>query len=274
LLENEIKKLNYFQEIDRKNLILNPDECLKFEPTLEKIYQQKKLAGGIFFEDDARGDPYKFTTKLQKICEKKFGVVFNFNCEIKNILTNFKKITGINTSKEVYTADAYVSCLGSSSNHLFSGIGLTTKIYPIKGYSLSIECNRTHEGPTLTMTDNENKIVYARNNNIFRVAGTIEIAKKDSAPNNKNLKFLYQNAQKTFSNYGDLKNATEWSGYRPFRPNSLPLIGKFPNLENLFINSGGASLGWTNSLASGHLLEQIISQKISKNFDFLKEEFV
>ena len=159
--ESEIKKLEKFN-FARNFEILNSEECLKKEPNLSKLSDEKKLAGALFFKDDESGDCYKFTQQLEKISKEKYGVKFNYNCDIKNLLTNYKKITGINTSEGVLVADKYIYALGASSISLLKGIGVETKIYPIKGYSLSIKCDDKFIAPNMAMTDNENKIVYSR----------------------------------------------------------------------------------------------------------------
>ena len=86
----------------------------------------------------------------------------------------------------------------------------------------------------MAMTDNENKIVYSRLGNIFRVAGTVEMSGNNLTINKQNLNFLYENVQKTFADFGDIKNAKEWVGMRPFRPNSIPLIGDINKFSNQF----------------------------------------
>jgi D-amino-acid dehydrogenase len=226
----------------------------------------------LFFKDDESGDCYKFTQQLEKICKEKYGVKFNFNCDIKNLLTNYKKITGINTSEGVLVADKYIYALGASSISLLKGIGVETKIYPIKGYSLSIKCDDKFIAPNMAMTDNENKIVYSRLGNIFRVAGTVEMSGNNLTINKQNLNFLYENVQKTFADFGDIKNAKEWVGMRPFRPNSIPLIGEINKFSNLIMNSGHGSLGWTNSLASAKIIDDLLAKKPHKDFNFLNKE--
>ncbi len=268
----EIKKLEKFSFISRNIEVITAEECLKKEPNLTRLSDEKKLAGGIFFKDDASGDCHKFTQELEKICKEKYEVKFIFDCEIKNLLTNYKKITGINTSKGVFVADKYIYALGASSVSLLKGIGIEPKIYPVKGYSLSIKCDKEFIAPNFTMTDNENKIVYSRLGDIFRVAGTVEMSGNNLSLSKKNLNFLYYNVQKTFADCGDIKNAKEWAGLRPFRPNSIPLIGNINNFSNFLINAGHGSLGWTNALASAKIIDNLLAKKENKDFNFLNKD--
>lgn len=275
-LKSAIAKLESLKNISINYQILSADECIAIEASLNELKSLKKLAGGIFFNDDASGDCQAFTRYLEKICQEKYNVKFVFDCEIKNILTNFKKITGINTSQGVFDADKYVYAMGSSSTNLLSGIGIETSIYPMGGYSLTFNNNKLLFS-NLAITDNENKLVYSKLGNSIRVAGLVEMIGKNSTILTRNINFLYQTIFKSFAVSLNKSNVTEWHGFRPFRPNSIPLIGKVNELENLYLNSGHGSLGWTNSLSSAKIIADKISyenepQKIDEQFNFLNDE--
>jgi D-amino-acid dehydrogenase len=252
--------------------VLNAEECVKKEPTLVRIFDEKKLAGGIFYEIDASGDCHLFTQSLAEICHKKYGVIFEYEAVIKNIFTNYKKITGINTNKGVFTADKYVSTLGAFGNKLLRGVGINTKIYPLRGYSLSIQADDEFIAPKIALSDIENKIVYSRIGDIFRAAGTIEIASLNAKENKKNFNFLSKIIHKSFSDFGNFNEVKKWSDFRPFRPNSLPLICETKKYRNLLINAGHGSLGWTLSAASGKILANLVDDKKDENFAFLEDE--
>jgi D-amino-acid dehydrogenase len=252
--------------------ILNSQECTKLEPTLTKIHDEKLLKGGIFFKNDASGDCSAFIKALEFICKDKLGVKFYYNCEVKNILTNYKKITGINTNQGVFVGNVYLDCLGAFGNSLLQGIKIDPKIYPLKGYSLSIPTDELFLAPSLSLTDPENKIVYSRLGKTFRAAGTIDICNLQSGFNQKNINFLKNTIRETYSDYGDLNNAKEWYGFRPYRADCLPIVSEAKQYGNLFLNIGHGSLGWTLSFATCRIISNIIlRQEVSEDFDFLQE---
>ena len=51
-----------------------------------------------------------------------------------------------------------------------------------------------------------------------------------------------------------------WTGLRPMTPDGTPLVGK-SKIDNLFLNTGHGTLGWTMSFGSARLLADIISDK-------------
>lgn len=271
-LEQAIKEAEFCKSLGAKVQILDAEECVKKEPTLVKIFDEKKLAGGIFYEMDASGNCMLFTRALEKICQEKYGVVFEYGAEIKNIFTNYKKITGINSSKGVFTANKYVYALGAAGTRLLHGVKIESKIYPLKGYSLSIAASEQFIAPHLALTDAQNKIVYSRLGNVFRAAGTVEICGFRVNKNKHHIAFLQNVIRSTFSDFGNANEVVEWSGFRPFRPNSIPLICEVKKYGNLYLNTGHGSLGWTLSAGSAKILADLVSDKKNERFGFLEEE--
>ncbi len=270
--ESAIKEVEFSNKIGCSAQILSAEDCVKKEPTLVKLLDEQKLAGGIFYEADASGNCAAFTKALEKICREKYGVVFEYGTEVRNIFTNYKKITGINTNNGVFVANKYVYALGATATKLLDGIGIDPAIYPLKGYSLSIKTDEEFLAPNLALTDPENKVVYSRVGNVFRAAGTVEICGTKPAKNKKHLDFLKNTIRETFSDFGNFNEVEEWSGFRPFRPNSLPLICEVKKYGNLLINSGHGSLGWTLAAGSGKILSDLVSDKKDPKFSFLEEE--
>jgi D-amino-acid dehydrogenase len=272
LFDKAIKQAKFQEKLGCKINILNSEECVKKEPTLINLQDENKLAGGIFFKDDASGDPFLFINALEWICKNNLNVNFVHNCQVKNLLTNFKKVTGVNTSQGVFQADAYVNTLGGYGNVLLKGIGVNTNIYPLKGYSLSIPTDKMFMAPKMALTDTENKIVYSRLGNTFRAAGTIEACNLSLNNNPKNLNFLRNTIKSTYCDFGDMANAKEWFGFRPYRPDCLPIVGKVEKYGNLFMNSGHGSLGWTNSFASAKIIsDKIMQRTVNSKFSFFEK---
>ncbi len=270
--EKAVKEAEFAISLGCAAQILNKEECVKKEPTLSKIADENNLAGGIFYSEDASGNAMIFTKNLEKICREKYGVKFEYGADIRNLFTNYEKITGINTSNGVFVADKYIYALGASGTKLLKGIGVDPKIYPLKGYSLSIPSNAEFLAPKTALTDSENKIVYSRLGDTFRAAGTIEICGNKSDKNDKHINFLQNIARSTFSDFGNLNEVSDWCGFRPFRPNSIPLICQIKKYGNLIINSGHGSLGWTMAAASGKITSDLVLDKKNEQFSFLAEE--
>ncbi len=269
----EAKRFAKFQRsIGDEAIALNLDECVEKEPLLVKMTESRSLKGGIFYPGDACGNPYLFSQSLAKICVEKYGVEFSFNDPIKNILTDSKKITGVNCENGVYRADKYVYCLGASGLSLLKGIGIETGIYPVIGASLSIKADRGTPAPKIGITDPENRLVYSRIGNVFRAAGGIYINKSPGI-NHKIHKFIENKIKETFLNYGNLKEVVNWENYRPLRADSTPLICNVEKYGNFYLNTGHGHLGWTMSCGSAEIIRRLIEKKNVSGLSFLKKSF-
>ena len=101
----------------------------------------------------------------------------------------------------------------------------------------------------------------------------IDIDTLDSLSKNKEqISFLKKVLKASFSDFGNFNRLEDWYGFRPFRPNSIPLICEVKKYGNLLLNTGHGSLGWTMSAGSGKILADLVSDSKGRKFNFLNEE--
>ena len=91
-----------------------------------------------------------------------------------------------------------------------------------------------------------------------RVAGTVEFAGFNKEIDQERAQSLRTATEKQFPNAGDFEQATYWTGLRPLTPDCVPIIGR-TKLENLYLNTGHGSLGWTMGAGSGKAISDLIS---------------
>jgi D-amino-acid dehydrogenase len=56
-----------------------------------------------------------------------------------------------------------------------------------------------------------------------------------------------------------VEEAKFWTGCRPVSPDDVPLIGNLKPYENLFVNTGQGSKGWTLSCGSSSILAALLA---------------
>ena len=148
--------------------------------------------------------------------------------------------------------------MGSYTPILLKPLGINVPIQPAKGYSVTIPTFRHNGAPTVSITDEDHKIVFTRLGNRMRVAGTVEFNGYDTYMNNDRAKSLHNLAQTIFPNAGDYAKAELWAGLRSLTTDGVPIIGG-TKFENLFLNTGHGSLGWTMCASSGKIISNVIS---------------
>ncbi len=256
----EIKKMQKdIAILDKFNInsqLLSADECVKIEPGLQ--YVKNKLAGGIQFMDDFTGNCYLFSTEVYKKCVE-MGVNFEFNTEIKSLQIRNDKIASVSTDSGEIKADCYSVSLGSYSTKILLKIGIEIPIYPVKGYSITLPVLSNEDAPQSTIMDEKNKIAITRLGDRIRVAGMAHLTDFDKNLRTKSLDSLMSGLDLLFpKSYESSKETNFWTGFRPSTPDGTPIIGPTP-FNNLFLNTGHGTLGWTMSAGSGKLLANLVS---------------
>ena len=167
------------------------------------------------------------------------------------------------------TADAYLLAFGSYSPLLLRPIGLSIPVYPAKGYSITVPIADSSRAPTVSLTDDEHKLVFSRLGGELRAAGTAELTGYDTSINRVRCEAIVKRTDDLFPGFGDLAQARFWTGLRPATPGNVPLIGRF-GLANLFLNTGHGTLGWTQACGSGRAIADIVSGRVPEvDFRFL-----
>ncbi|MFK4823669.1 D-amino acid dehydrogenase [Paenochrobactrum sp. BZR 588] len=235
--------------------VLDREGCAQAEPSLARV--KEKYVGGLRLPNDETGDCFKFTNALAKICEG-LGVKFQYGVNIKSFLKSGDRVTAVETDQGNITSDRFVVALGSYTRAMVKSLGLNAPIYPVKGYSLTLPIINEDNAPVSTILDESYKIAITRLGDRIRVGGMAELSgfSKDLPANRRAT--LELSVTDLFPGGGDVKAATYWSGLRPMTPDSTPIIGA-TRYDNLFINSGHGTLGWTMAAGSGRALADMIT---------------
>lgn len=249
------KDIEVLKQFDMQHELLDMPGCIAAEPALERV--KEKFVGGLRLPDDQTGDCFAFTNKLADIC-KEMGVEFKFDTKVMYLDEDAGKVNGVMTSKGMMKADHYVVAMGSFSRGLLQQVGINAPIYPVKGYSLTVPITDPEAAPVSTIMDETYKVAITRFDDRIRVAGTAELS-------GYNLDLLKQRrdtiamvVSDVFPDGGDVEYAEFWTGLRPMTPDGTPIIGK-TKLDNLSLNTGHGTLGWTMACGSGSFLADLVS---------------
>lgn len=237
--------------------LLDREGCAGVEPALGLV--KEKLVGGLRLPGDETGDCQLFTTQLAEEA-KKLGVVFHYNMPVDRLLTANGRITGIDTGTEQITGDQFVIALGSYSRPLLKALDLNVPVYPVKGYSLTVPITNQAASPISTVMDETYKIAITRFDNRIRLGGMAELAGFDLTLNQRRRETLEMVAEDLFPQGGNIPDATFWTGLRPMTPDGTPIVGG-TRYNNLWLNTGHGTLGWTMACGSAQLLADLVARR-------------
>lgn len=236
--------------------VLTRDECYAQEPAL--AHSPRDIVGGLLADMDETGDTLIYCQKLAAHIASRYGVVFHYGVTIGDIQTQGQSITAVTTDRGDFTADAYVMALSAYSPLYLRKLGIDVPIYPMKGYSITIEANEFC--PLSSITDSHYKIVYTRLGNRLRVAGTAEFAGYDSSTNERRIAPIVRITKAMFPKANWEQTIGKWACLRPSTPDGSPFLGKTP-LANLYLNTGHGTLGWTQAAGSAAIVADVIENK-------------
>ncbi|UFS55707.1 D-amino acid dehydrogenase [Comamonadaceae bacterium M7527] len=248
----------YGCELDMKS----PAECVAIEPALAPSLH--KIVGGSMTPSDESGDAHKFTHLLAQMCADK-GVQFMYNTRIVSFNKTGDTLQSLRIANSdgvvtTHAADAYVMCLGSFSSRWKDLLGQSLRIYPAKGYSVTLPVINEEASYTTSLTDDEYKLVFSRLGDRLRIAGTAELNGYDTDLNLRRCEAIVRRTKELFPGITDGEGARYWTGLRPTTPSNVPYIGK-SKTRNVYLNTGHGTLGWTHGCGSGAAIADIINGK-------------
>ncbi|MCW3477821.1 D-amino acid dehydrogenase [Limobrevibacterium gyesilva] len=233
---------------------LTAQDCLALEPGLESI--RHRLVGGIYTPSEEVGDCHMLCQELQRVLSPR--VQCALGTEVQQIVTANGRVTGLRTDKGVMEADLYVLAAGVASRVLGRDAGLRLRVQPIRGYSITAQVRNGNRAPVRSITDIHRKTVYAPLGDSIRVAGFAEVGAAKTELRPDRIATLAQTLEETFPGTCSLDDVRPWSGLRPATPTDKPVIGR-TRLDNLMLNLGHGSLGFTLSAGSARLLADIVA---------------
>lgn len=246
-------------EIDMRTL--GRDELVALEPALDSIAHQ--VHGALLFANHESGDARVFS-RLMSEHAAALGAEIRFNMAVTGIECSGDRFRAIATLQGEIEADACIIAAGCDTQELLSPLGIKVPIYPVKGYSATIEIQYDDPAPVMPILDLKRRFVTARlGPERLRIAGLAEFAGNDAAIDPARLQVLLDGASQLLPKLADrIRNspANAWTGLRPMTPDGPPLLGPTP-IAGLHLNTGHGAMGWTQACGSAELVADLITAK-------------
>ncbi|MBG6072833.1 MULTISPECIES: D-amino acid dehydrogenase [unclassified Polaromonas] len=238
---------------------VTPEEMRVLEPTLAGKYY-----GGYFTESDSTGDIHRFTKGLAEAAVR-LGVTCLYDQDVKSVTADATQACvtvghGAQETRAVF--DGVVVCAGTASRALAASLGDRVNIYPVKGYSITVNLQDAQSqaaAPVVSLLDDETKLVTSRLGlDRFRVAGTAEFNGYNRDIRADRIKPLVDWVQRCFPGI-NTQSVIPWAGLRPMMPNMLPRVGRGRS-PCVFYNTGHGHLGWTLSAITAEMVGDVVSE--------------
>ncbi len=152
--------------------------------------------------------------------------------------------------------DGVVVAAGAWSAPLVRALGLRVPLETQRGYHVTVQSSNLALRHTV-MAPEYNLMVNPMAVGL-RLAGSVEFAGLAPPPNYRRADVLLAKGQEMFPHL-DTSRTTRWMGHRPCLPDSLPVIGRAPALDNAWLAFGHGHVGMCGGATTGREVAHLVA---------------
>ena len=220
------------------------------------------VRGAIRFPGDGRLRPDRYVAELARVVRERGGVIEE-HCRVDRLETTAAGVR-LTTSQGQRDGRDAVIALGAWTPALARTLGLKAPIQPGKGYSITY--SRPTRVPRHPMVLKDRSVCVTVWDSGFRLGSTMEFSGHDAALNETRLAALERGAREFLREPVGVEVHERWCGWRPMTWDDLPLLGRAPGYEHVWMAAGHGMLGISMSAATGQVMADLMTGR-SPAFD-------
>ncbi|WP_341667006.1 NAD(P)/FAD-dependent oxidoreductase [Alcaligenes sp. SDU_A2] len=232
-------------ELGTEIVMLSRREAADLEPALGDFH-----AGGVYYPNT------RFTVSPLAL-SRRYAAHFILNGG-RLIRTKANRLSPepqsclVNAGDQDLRFDHIVICSGVASANMTAALGAHIPLASERGYHLMLDDSDITLQRPIVWLDKATFLTPMQDG--IRVAGTAEFAHDTAPPNPARSALMRQTAQTML---GHMPNVlSSWVGSRPSTPDSLPVIGRLPGQQRVWVAFGHGHLGLTLSSVTGRLISE------------------
>lgn len=233
---------------------LDADELRQFEPSLDRRY-----TFALHVADGGHClDPGAYVAALVRHAQGQGARLVQGKAEAFDL--EDRRLRAVRSTAGRIEADRAVIAAGAHSRRLANLLGDEVMLETERGYHAMIDIDGI--GPRTPIMPSDGKMATTLTANGLRVAGQVEIAGLEAAPNWKRAEVLRDHALRTFPALPrDLpaERVKVWMGHRPSTPDSLPCIGPAKFTADVIHAYGHGHIGLASGALTGRLVADLVS---------------
>ena len=269
--------------------MISAEEARKIEPQLsEDIY------GALYSPTGGKINPLKLTMAFTHAA-KRLGAEYKYQTEVTGFIIKNGVCLGVRTKDEEFYADAVVNCCGAWAGEVAALAGLDLPIKPRKGQlavtepiapfmTATLQCARYNVikfRPETIKDENVLKLgqslsIEQQEEGGLIIGGTREFADFEGENTFVAIDAMMKRAARFFPALRNVSVIRFFSGFRPYTPDGMPLLGPVKTLDHFYMAAGHEGDGIALSPVTGKLMaEYIVDGKPSYDIsDFSPNRFL
>lgn len=246
--------------------LLEGDDVQRLEPALSP-----KVRHAIFVKGDHWLNNQRLVLAYAQAAAAA-GVELKTGCNVSRLVVEGGKVRGLVTEGERVEGDAILLAAGAWSGDLMAALGAPLRIEPRRGQMIAL----AHVPPVLTHCVHGEVYLAPRPSGELLVGATVERAGFQRAVTAEGISGLLHAAIELVPSLRELPIARMWCGFRPWAPDSLPVLGPWSGIEGLFVATGHFRNGILLAPITARLMTEWITgtEPSLAVKDFLPDRFV
>lgn len=227
---------------------LDAAEVHELEPALAP-----EIGAGLFLPDNrAVRHSHDYTRGILRGFQELGGDVRQAG--VRRLRREDGRVRAAETDEERLDADLFVLAAGAFSRSLLGQVGVRVPLDAERGYHVML--HQPEPGLGRPVYSIEDGFVLAPMRHGLRLTGGVELASPTAPPDYRRIRRLVPRAMALLPGLRP-EIRSEWLGFRPSLPDSLPVIGPAPGLANLLLAFGHQHIGLTLGPLTGRLIADL-----------------
>lgn len=250
-LEQELPQLAFRTALGFKAEVLDAAAIADLEPSLAG-----KFGHGLLFPDwRSVSDTEGFIAALTQSFIDQGGA--RVRGQVKRLDQVADHASGVTlTNGERYAVDHVVIAAGVGSRTFFDQLGAQIPLIGIAGYQVLLPTPGVKVNHSVIFPDGG--FCFSPMTRGLQIGGTMEFAGPNAKPNFKRAEIILHKAREILPQM-QLDNLEYGVGYRPYLPDTKPVIDRSTRLSNVFMAFGHGQLGLTLGATTGRLIAQMVA---------------
>src|SRR5271157_5448936 len=228
---------------------LNADDLRQMFPGIAR-----DVTRGLLVPDNGYTvSPQRSVRTLGELFRQEGGALIN-ECAMKLIPRDGGWMVMTNLANR--STEHVVVAAGAWSRQLLDPLGIKVPLETERGYHAMLFDPEVT--PSLPIANKTRGFAVTPMEDGLRIAGTVEIAGLDEAPNEERAKILVGHAKRMFPALTG-ERVRYWMGFRPSTPDSLPILGPARGHAGLHFAFGHGHFGMSGGPPSGRLVARLIT---------------
>ncbi|HET6221635.1 MAG TPA: FAD-dependent oxidoreductase [Dongiaceae bacterium] len=230
--------------------LLEPAEIRQLEPSLAPIYRH-----AVYYPENAYiTDNYRLVRVLAESLVRNGGALLKE--EARDFVFGATGPTHVITDAGRHAVDAVVVAAGAWSKRLCARLGHRPLLDTERGYHVMFP--EPGVMPRMPVYSGDHSFAVTPLSAGLRFAGTVELGGLAAPPNYARAEVLLERGRRMFPGLNET-GRSQWMGFRPSMPDSLPVISGSTRHANAFFAFGHGHLGLTLGAVTGRTIAALVA---------------